>query len=1111
VIGPFKNISGSGYAIGYDVEKGKYDPTKAYTDESGIEKKWVECRQRHPDGVIHFSNYLVDRDEQVYYANTFINLPQSQLVQFRIRRTEPIKIWLDDKLIFSSDKTIAPAFDNEWVQLQLPAGTHRVFLKYAERSSGYDFSRLYSGHSSYSSFSSSFYDYSETQSSKASYSHRVYAPMIRITDTSGILLQSVNSAFEGKYTSGSFNVKPTEDQLIHFYQKQIEKDTSKLYPYYALYRAYVQTGLSREGEEYFVKVFRRHPQSVFFKYLLARLYEENNKMEKFYETLNGVDMQKTPVFSLMYEKFSQIDKVNDEDKWLASLKAIYAVSPSNYSLILTYINFYKDKNRREEKTAFVKEVQQKYPAYKEAMQRYLDEDNDKKNKYSSYDEDDNEYISDDSRLDMYKREGKNRKLVKLYDKLIDREPYDVYYLTEKAEYLKDKKHYSDARNILQRAMTLTPYNHKVYELAGDIYKDQNMNDSALYYYHRAEGLVRYNGSLYGSIQRKIETMDGQKSLKKLFNTRSFDEVLADTGWQSRYMGNESVVLMYTRDLALDEYNHVQVFQKLMVKILTDAGVNKWTENNFDYLGDIASVKVIKPNGAEVVPDMSGSHVVFKNLGAGDVLQVEGIYDYQPTGDLDNDFALTTILSFDAPVYYGKLEVAVPHGRYLNHKCYKLKDDLKKVTSDSFDYYTWEYTGIHKMEKEDAYLDDADLYSGVMISTMPDWSKVVNWYKNKTYKRLEASYEVKEVLDSIIKPDMSQQQKVKAIYNYLTKEIKYSYVPFLQSGYIPKRCGLTLSSKIGDCKDVATLMVTMLRQEGIESYYTLVKTNYFNHQHYLPCTYFDHVVAGYYLDGKLHFLDMTTDFYPNYTLPDGDAGAYALLIKDGEKDIFQLPADNLDPAKNKVEMKIDATLLTDKGVKMKVDATEPGVAGGLMREYFSRTSEQEQKNRILEKMGRGVFQNMELADYKFDNMDDISNPLKSTYALSAKGFSDKVANLYIFRAPYMTAILSDQALNSKVRYNRLNLREIVKVTPTVQQLDIHFPPGYHLLEVPENISLHSTYGDYTVTYKPIPNGIHIEKYQRFSEQIIPVEEFDNFKNYYFKILEADGTRMAIQRN
>ena len=82
--------------------------------------------------------------------------------------------------------------------------------------------------------------------------------------------------------------------------------------------------------------------------------------------------------------------------------------------------------------------------------------------------------------------------------------------------------------------------------------------------------------------------------------------------------------MFTRELVIDEFNHGDIFQKFMVKLLTDAAVNKWTQYNFRFW-DLVSAKVIKPNGAEVVPDMESGYAVFKDLKPGDVIEMEGQY------------------------------------------------------------------------------------------------------------------------------------------------------------------------------------------------------------------------------------------------------------------------------------------------------------------------------------------------------------------------------------------------------------------------------------------------------------------------------------------------------
>jgi transglutaminase-like putative cysteine protease len=1126
VIGPFKNLSGSGYAIEFPVEKAAYDESALYPDDDDLPVHWQECKTRNPNGFISFDYNLPSSKSAVYYANTFINNPTSRIVQVRVARSAPLKIWIDDDLVFKSDEDIVWGYDNEYVQLTLPAGIHRLMLKTSNQNESFNFSGLFDNYDRQNQFTSSAFrssnmDYSSILG-KYGYlfnSQNSNTPIIRFTDTSGNLLTDISSSFTGTYKKQHYDVKLTDKQLIRYYEQEVAKNPTNLYNYYALTLAYINGSVSEDGEEFFVKIQRAHPNSVYFKYLASKMYEQNGKMEKFYEVLNGIDQNKTPVYALLYQKFKEKDRKTDEDEWLAALKTIYAVSPSNYDLIMAYLKYYDDKGMKKEKEDFAKEITDKYPDYKEAIDQFMKDDGSDKEDYNYGNNDKsrfgnamNDLFSSEGeyqKLARYKKKGNIKKVCQIYDKRFEEQPYSIDNLYDKASYLKEKKKYDAAIVDLHRALTINSYSEKVYELLGDIYKEKEVKDSAIYYYKKAKYYTAAGTSIE-DIDDKMEKVQEQKSLKKMFDTKKFDDILADTAWQNKYTDEESAVLLYTRDVVLDEYNQVHLYSKIMVKILKDPGVLKWTEFNFSFLGKVKAAKVIKENGAEIIPDMQGGYAVFKDLRPGDIIQIEGGYTWRPESELDNQLTMNNFFTFDAPVYYTKFEVAVPHGKKLNYLLHKMENKVQQASKDGYDFYRWEYHDTHKMEHEDASLDDYDQYGTIMVSTMMDWSTVVQWYHDKTYKKLDATYEVKEVLDSIIQPGMSQQDKVKAIYNYLTKDIKYSYVPFMQSGQIPKRCGLTLASRIGDCKDVATVMVSMLRQEGIEAYYTLVKTNFYDHFKYLPSQYFDHVIAGYYIDGKLHFADMTTDYYPHYVLTEADANAYALLIKDGTTELMQLPQDDLDPNKNNVEMNINATLLSDRSIKIDVKANHPGMAGGMIREKFARYTRDQQKNLILDMMGKGVFQNIELKDYHIDNISEITAPLKSNYEMEAGSFCDKVAGLLIFKVPYMTAIQQSQAMLSKTRYNRLNVKALSSTAPTMQKIDIHFPAGWQLIELPENVKISGKYGEFKITYKRIPNGVHVEKYQQFNEDEVPVEEYNDFKSYYFKVLEADGTRMALQR-
>jgi tetratricopeptide (TPR) repeat protein len=1116
LIGPFKNVSGSGHDIPFPVEQEAYDSTKTYSNSLNIPLKWVRPTYYDKGDKIEFSRHLLScYSSATYYANCFVNLSESRTVQLRLGSSSPVKVWLDNILVFDGKRISRFQWDGEIITLQIEAGPHRILLKCSSPGAAPKSSDLFS-----------FYDspeLSDDESNELSFALRITMPDGKLLSPK-ILYPCASPPFPGG--AGRLPVDSAllqENPGISYFKTEIEKHPDELFGYYGLCKAYFLAGLSREAEPYFVKAWRNNKKTVLLKYLCAKIYAQNGKMEKAYEVLSDIDPEKTPVFSLLYSQFSEIDPGTEPRKYLSTLDRLKALCPSNYSVISAYINFYDKRGMQKEKETFILEMKKSFPEYSETLDAELDTDKPDKD---LTDQDRTQGIKQTiskrgfrfSTLDYstaiawYKNKGRSAKVLGLYDELIKRLPWEVEYRQNKGKYLFELGRHQEALQELSGALGISPYNTTTLECMGDIYADKSPRNSlssdarALEYYKLAK---KYQIDLAG-IDSKISRIEGQKRLNKLFSDKTFEEVLADPAWKARYIprGNgknsgafkdagtsdDAVILLYTRDLIYDSSAHVEVYQQLMIKILTAAGVRHWTEYDYSFMGNMNTLRVLKPNGTVISPDKQGSYVVIKNLEPGDLIQIDGVQEWEQQTELDQELVFTHYISFEAPVFYHKFEVALPAGKYLGYRYHKLDSTLKKTSHDGFDFYNWEYTNIPKIETEEAVPDVFDLYGSIMISTMPDWSKLCEWYTQTTYGKLEMSYEIQEALDSIVHPQMNQQEKAEAIYNYLTREINYSYVPFLQSGYVPKDPGLTLSSRIGDCKDVATLMIVMLKAIGLEAQYTLVKSNAFNHQEVLPSLYFDHVVVRYELEGRQHFLDMTTDFYPWYVLTENDVSAWALIIRKGET-AFLLPADDLDTAKNKIQYAIDARLNTDRTIDLSVDAVYPGIAGGSLREYFSGITQQEQKNYLSGRLGKGVFTDMSM---------------KASLSLKAAGFSDEAANLLIFQIPYMSAVQSSVAVSGKYRHNRIDLEKLGNSEPTVQKIRLSFPKNYHLLKLPENINYQSKFGSYKVSFQKNGDGMAIVKELDFHQRIIPVNEFDDFRTFYLKILNFDKTRIAIQQ-
>lgn len=1130
IIGPFQNIAGSGHIVEYPIEKENFDIQKTYKNGENKDLKWVKRSIRNPNGILNFTSHLPQNDESsTYYANTYIELSKKQSVQFRIARNTPIKIWVNDNLIFDNQNNTTFNWDNEIITLDLEKGIHRVLVKCSSLPSMtestsfltyYDYDNDWSG--ILGSFSNWFSSYLSGYNSK----NESFA--IRITDKDGSIISNTKSYYDTTYNSNANISKSNYATYLTDYFKNlaIAKPDMPIYNYF-LCKASLKEGFSIRMEAYFVDLYRKHKESVFYQYLAAKIYSKNGKNEKAYLVLNNIDFDKTPVYALSREDFNKIDEESEKDKYYNELQKMDSLYPWNYTVIKNRITYYSDNGMDEKRKSYIKEKIETYPHFKEKLEPYLEDENYKPYDYKYTTDKERKkrvkealasmkkyfYVSDyTDAIDYYENKDRHNKVIALYDELLAHIPYEVDYRIEKAEYYYKNDYYNEAIGILNGALTINPYHAEIYELIGDVYSDKKEKDTALVFYQKAH---LYENSDYSreNIEKKIEKIVEKDNIKDYFNNIEFDTVLNDKDWQEKYTANdyESVVLLYAKDVFWGKDDKMHIYQKVMIKILTEEGAKQWTEANFKYLGRVKSVNVIKNNGSIITPDKQYNYVVFKDLEPGDVIQIEGIYSYYTGSELGNEVFLMNYFAFDAPIFKAKLEIITTKDQPINFVYHKLDSSLIKThTKNNMKYHEWQYSNLKKYENEDAVFDYTEPYAYIMASSMKTWEPIQKWYQKKTYRKLEQTYEIQEIIDSLITDSMSDKEKVNTLYNFITQNINYSYVPFLQNNYIPKRPGLTCSSAIGDCKDVSTLMLTMLKHLGIESYYTLVKTNNYYHKTMLPGMLFDHVIVAYVINGKMQFMDLTTSYYPHHCLNEMDNNAWALLIKDGENKAFKLPKFFTNPETNLEEIEITAEI-DNRNIKISASATSSGIAGGYLKEYLNTVNKEEQKKFLLQYFGYGIFENYTIDTFAFENIKEIDKPLITNIEMTVSNYIDIVSSMNIFHVPYLKGVLSHPALHAEKRNTAIKLIDIQDITPVKQIVNLKFPNNYKLMEMPENSNIENEFFNYKTTYEKTSDGIKVIRELIFKQYVIEINDFNKFKNAYFDIVDLDKIKLSIKKH
>lgn len=179
-------------------------------------------------------------------------------------------------------------------------------------------------------------------------------------------------------------------------------------------------------------------------------------------------------------------------------------------------------------------------------------------------------------------------------------------------------------------------------------------------------------------------------------------------------------------------------------------------------------------------------------------------------------------------------------------------------------------------------------------------------------------EVKALTDSLTRGITDDRMKAKKIYKWVQEHIKYVAFEEGMEGFVPREAGLVCTRRYGDCKDMASILYSMLNYAGVKAYFTWIGTRDIPYDYtevHLPITD-NHMICTIKLGEEYIFLD-GTDNGCIFGMPSsGIQGKQAMVsINEKEYKIIRVP---VVPAEK--NLYIDSTLmeLTDKGIVGKVN-------------------------------------------------------------------------------------------------------------------------------------------------------------------------------------------------
>lgn len=193
--------------------------------------------------------------------------------------------------------------------------------------------------------------------------------------------------------------------------------------------------------------------------------------------------------------------------------------------------------------------------------------------------------------------------------------------------------------------------------------------------------------------------------------------------------------------------------------------------------------------------------------------------------------------------------------------------------------TYDIGSLESIETQDPNLPpDEFVFPEIDYSTGASWQSVAVEYSKIVDSRAKPEA-VQSIVDGLVAGKTTPLDKEAAILDFVDREVRYTGIEFGEAAIVPHNPEETLRLKYGDCKDKATLLVTMLRAAGIPAYVALLNAgSRLDVPSDLPgMGLFDHAIA--YVPGTNPLWIDATDQYARLgQLPINDQGRRALIAR-----------------------------------------------------------------------------------------------------------------------------------------------------------------------------------------------------------------------------------------
>lgn len=1083
-VGTFANPSGSGFDKDYSPITSP-EKTSKFVNQDQANVYWFTPPEEKSDPWMTFNNVFTD-SEGIIYAQTYINNPEDRDVILSLGGQGSFRVWINETEVISQEEEMLTEMDNIKVKVFLPQGKHRVLLQLG-----------YTSKSSLPNFLLRFLDLEEK-------------PIIPLNNSAGV--------YNSKYDNVAIEVK---EEIPHFaevfFNEKITNDPENILNHILLAKSYRRAKKNNQAIAILNQALEVFPNNVIIHYELLRNFQEIDDRTELLKEVEIIRSLSDDFLFLDYYDYGIAKSNEDLDAMELVIEKLEAKLGANDAQIIEYK--IEVASTKQDYVTLMELIERGYSLYPEnkvfvklqyIVEKQVDQKSSSLKILEKFLKKNYSFSLSTFLIGEYTEAGRKDKAEKLVLSMHQNSPNELSLMDELLIYSFDNQDFGKAISYCDKTIKQAPFRARSHLNRAYVNMATRNNEEAVKDLNRA---IELDPNLFEARERLREITDKQ-SFVTLIKNKNNEEVIKeklkeedDSDFSYKFVFYEESHIQFEEGAGLGYTN-------IGIKILNESGIDSWKEASIPvsyYWEDLVVVNsvVYTKDGQRIEAERNYNQLVFPSLGVGDIVHIEYRKDKYTGGSLAEEFFLDYGLSSSVPMENVSYKLITPKGFKYNENHMNISEEAKEYDFDEFNCKEWYFEYLPAIDDEYFMPPIEEVGKTINISTMDSWSEVSEWYQDLALPMAKEDYKLEQAYKAIFDNEEfdSEMDKHKAIYNYICDEIKYSSVSFRQSSYVPQKPMVTLSTKLGDCKDVSLLYHTLANKAGLTSNLVLVNTrDNGENQLQLPSVGFNHCIIRIEVEDEPFFMELTDNKLPFGAMYGSLENSQALIIPNSQEDmelgaeLIRIPKNNI--IANKIHREININIV-DENLELETDIVISGYEASNYRSYFSDVTESDLKVMLKEYFSDFFEEEIEVVSNEFKNLEEKEVAYEQGSSLKVFDKVKKMGSIKSLEIPFFEKIATLDAFPNEERKYSYDYWSYENYDTYETEIVITIPSENEIVEVPVGNEIKNSFIDYKVEVEQIdPHTIKIVRTVSPKRKTFEAAEYELIRESVKKIVKTE---------